>query len=132
MVLFLFFQEEDGIRDLVRSRGLGDVYKRQDQVRITLVIDAAANTPAVAAELQAMGIVIEGAYQDLIDIAVPMTLIEQFAQTTDAGQLFERLTQLDHILKLRLPLPTQVNHGDLRTPPEAAPRPAPALALKNI
>ena len=24
-----FFQEEDGIRDLVRSRGLGDVYKRQ-------------------------------------------------------------------------------------------------------
>ena len=26
----LFFQAEDGIRDLVRSRGLGDVYKRQD------------------------------------------------------------------------------------------------------
>ena len=28
--LFFFFQAEDGIRDLVRSRGLGDVYKRQD------------------------------------------------------------------------------------------------------
>ena len=26
-----FFQAEDGIRDLVRSRGLGDVYKRQFQ-----------------------------------------------------------------------------------------------------
>ena len=26
-----FFQAEDGIRDLVRSRGLGDVYKRQIQ-----------------------------------------------------------------------------------------------------
>ena len=26
---FFFFQAEDGIRDLVRSRGLGDVYKRQ-------------------------------------------------------------------------------------------------------
>ena len=25
-----FLQAEDGIRDLVRSRGLGDVYKRQD------------------------------------------------------------------------------------------------------
>ena len=25
----IFFQAEDGIRDLVRSRGLGDVYKRQ-------------------------------------------------------------------------------------------------------
>ena len=28
-VCFFFFQAEDGIRDLVRSRGLGDVYKRQ-------------------------------------------------------------------------------------------------------
>ena len=30
---FFFFQAEDGIRDLVRSRGLGDVYKRQAQLR---------------------------------------------------------------------------------------------------
>ena len=29
MSFVLFCQAEDGIRDLVRSRGLGDVYKRQ-------------------------------------------------------------------------------------------------------
>ena len=29
VVLICFLQAEDGIRDLVRSRGLGDVYKRQ-------------------------------------------------------------------------------------------------------
>ncbi len=29
VIFFFFFQAEDGIRDLVRSRGLGDVYKRQ-------------------------------------------------------------------------------------------------------
>ena len=28
-VVFFFFQAEGGIRDLVRARGLGDVYKRQ-------------------------------------------------------------------------------------------------------
>ena len=33
-----FFQAEDGIRDLVRSRGLGDVYKRQDLLQF---VDAA-------------------------------------------------------------------------------------------
>ena len=27
--LFCFFQAKDGMRNLVRSRGLGDVYKRQ-------------------------------------------------------------------------------------------------------
>eukprot|EP00831_Metopus_contortus_P081827 TRINITY_DN8702_c0_g1_i6.p1 TRINITY_DN8702_c0_g1~~TRINITY_DN8702_c0_g1_i6.p1 ORF type:complete len:124 (+),score=42.07 TRINITY_DN8702_c0_g1_i6:105-476(+) len=29
---FFFFQAEDGIRDVERSRGLGDVYKRQLEV----------------------------------------------------------------------------------------------------
>ena len=48
--VFFFFQAEDGIRDLVRSRGLGDVYKRQAYVPIdptypagrqhTLAVDA--------------------------------------------------------------------------------------------
>ena len=32
-MLDFFFQAEDGIRDLVRSRGLGDVYKRQGMER---------------------------------------------------------------------------------------------------
>ena len=30
--MYFFFQAEDGIRDLVRSRGLGDVYKRQNLI----------------------------------------------------------------------------------------------------
>ena len=34
--MFVFFQAEDGIRDLVRSRGLGDVYKRQVFLHQTL------------------------------------------------------------------------------------------------
>ena len=36
-----FFQAKDGIRDLVRSRGLGDVYKRQAR----LGADAGAGLP---------------------------------------------------------------------------------------
>ena len=34
-----FFQAEDGIRDLVRSRGLGDVYKRQTYVMVDVKPD---------------------------------------------------------------------------------------------
>ena len=37
-VSFFFFQAEDGIRDLVRSRGLGDVYKRQDRLRCCVML----------------------------------------------------------------------------------------------
>ena len=35
--MFFFFQAEDGIRDLVRSRGLGDVYKRQGDYRLMYI-----------------------------------------------------------------------------------------------
>ena len=38
MDMYFFFQAEDGIRDLVRSRGLGDVYKRQDLRQLVALI----------------------------------------------------------------------------------------------
>ena len=36
--MYFFFQAEDGIRDLVRSRGLGDVYKRQGVGRVRALV----------------------------------------------------------------------------------------------
>ena len=41
MFFFFFFQAEDGIRDLVRSRGLGDVYKRQGLFQIEVDLEQA-------------------------------------------------------------------------------------------
>ena len=38
--MVFFFQAEDGIRDLVRSRGLGDVYKRQPAAYTSMGITA--------------------------------------------------------------------------------------------
>ncbi len=36
ILFFFFFQAEDGIRDLVRSRGLGDVYMKQKMLGASL------------------------------------------------------------------------------------------------
>ena len=46
----VFFQAEDGIRDLVRSRGLGDVYKRQVLSQSFLLIRAEENLSADLAD----------------------------------------------------------------------------------
>ena len=48
-----FFQAEDGIRDLVRSRGLGDVYKRQ-------VVAAAARRAVGPSQIELIGIAQSG------------------------------------------------------------------------
>ena len=47
--LVFFFQAEDGIRDLVRSRGLGDVYKRQVQALYRAKAPVIPDLPWVAA-----------------------------------------------------------------------------------
>ena len=58
--LLFFFQAEDGIRDLVRSRGLGDVYKRQPQATYTLSIRvhpfAYPGSPAQTVQMRVNGV----------------------------------------------------------------------------
>ena len=45
---FFFFQAEDGIRDFCLSRGLGDVYKRQDLTKAVFMAEPVADVLAVA------------------------------------------------------------------------------------
>ena len=47
LFLCFFFQAEDGIRDLVRSRGLGDVYKRQPDGAVIKPNNVITNGPFV-------------------------------------------------------------------------------------
>ena len=51
----LFFQAEDGIRDLVRSRGLGDVYKRQVQGTVMMKTSEQDRWSAMLDAAYAMG-----------------------------------------------------------------------------
>ena len=68
VLLFFFFQAEDGIRDLVRSRGLGDVYKRQGwQVGGTL-IRRSTNTKGPVIAHGPLGVIGSGGRLSLIHI----------------------------------------------------------------
>ena len=57
--VFFFLQAEDGIRDLVRSRGLGDVYKRQK-------VRGKSRMPALSEKKALMnsGVSVEGAMRN--------------------------------------------------------------------
>ena len=53
LYFLFFFQAEDGIRDLVRSRGLGDVYKRQQEFHVykEIVLHSLADLDVLTKEL---------------------------------------------------------------------------------
>ena len=72
---FFFFQAEDGIRYLVRSRGLGDVYKRQEfmpgqKVRVDFTSDNFTNITGAQWTLNFDASALE--YADLISGAMVM------------------------------------------------------------
>jgi subtilisin family serine protease len=114
---FMVAYEQGGItaaETLASERGL---LSKNRELRITLVLDSADSSSEVTAELEKFGIVIEGAYRDQIDIAVPLVIIEQFAQTDDPGKLFSQLSGMDHIVKLRMPMSNRTD--DVMLPSEA-------------
>ena len=47
-----FFQAEDGIRDAQESRGLGDVYKRQEETSVLLPLDMLLEEPVPGREVE--------------------------------------------------------------------------------
>ena len=66
--MFFFFQAEDGIRDLVRSRGLGDVYKRQDGVPLERVFRIVNEQSRLFVESPAVQSLRQGCILSLIHI----------------------------------------------------------------
>ena len=67
-VVFFFFQAEDGIRDLVRSRGLGDVYKRQPAY---LYHDEEMHDVVIVGEIVAIAAIIMSTLSVVVDLGRP-------------------------------------------------------------
>jgi subtilisin family serine protease len=84
---------------LARQRGL---LNDQDELRLLLVLDTDNPEPLVA-QLQAAGVRVENYYGDLVAVAVPLARIEEAAQSGDPGAALRPLTQLEHVIEIRLP-----------------------------
>eukprot|EP00831_Metopus_contortus_P026060 TRINITY_DN2226_c0_g1_i2.p2 TRINITY_DN2226_c0_g1~~TRINITY_DN2226_c0_g1_i2.p2 ORF type:complete len:141 (-),score=43.10 TRINITY_DN2226_c0_g1_i2:159-581(-) len=82
---FFFFQAEDGIRDVERSRGLGDVYKRQGWVRTKFESwwRNRSKTPPPKTAEEAVKLASDGALAMPRKIVVKSTAGEKFDKVID-------------------------------------------------
>ena len=113
---FFFFQAEDGIRYLVRSRGLGDVYKRQDRGdEEQVVLLPGCGTRPVGARALLQHQVAEDAAQHHYWHAFALELHEEDAERLAVGhrpQLVDRL-DLGRVRVLQPQLRGRVLEGQL-------------------
>jgi subtilisin family serine protease len=92
---------------LARQRGL---LTPENQIRVTLVLDT-EDSAALVTELQTLGVIVRGTYRDLIDIGIPLELIVKTAESEEPGQVFDQITQLEHVINLQLPTPSKPNES---------------------
>ena len=105
---FLIAYQQDGIEgatELARQRGL---LTQHNEVRATLVLDT-TESDELATQLEATGVIVEGVYENRVDIAVPLLLIERTASADDPGALFSQLTALQHVVRVKLPSKTRTD-----------------------
>lgn len=123
---FVVAYERGGLEaaeQLARTRGL---LSPDNDVRITLVVDT-ADTARLQADLEALGVVILGAYRDLIDISIPLEVIVDAAQSDNPAAAFERIRDLEHVVGLQLSAPS-APQGLRRTAGVAQANPRPSRA----
>ncbi|MGC9467552.1 MAG: S8 family serine peptidase [Anaerolineae bacterium] len=100
---FVVAYQEGGVEaasELAKSRGL--LTPDGQHLRVTLVLDTDAPQPLVD-QLEGVGVEVVSAFRDRVNIAVPVALIEQAMQSEDVDSVFQQLTELQHVIAVRLP-----------------------------
>ncbi len=93
---------EDAALDMARERGVLVTNEGKEYVRLTLILDTEDNDP-LQQELEDIGVVVVSAYRDQVEVAIPMELVRQELASDDPGAVFDKLTEMNHVVAVRLP-----------------------------
>jgi subtilisin family serine protease len=102
---FLVAYEDDGedaALDMARERGILVSNEGKEYVRLTLVLDTEDDV-SLKEQLEETGVVVISAYRDQIEVAIPLDLVRRELASDDPGAIFDRLTEMEHVMAVRLP-----------------------------
>lgn len=124
------------LADLLENPELGSVYKdfyvayqrggkeaalalaeqrgilKNDQVQMTLVLDTEDSAPLIT-ELEAEGVIVVAHYKTKINIAIPISLIEEQLKAENPNLIVERISNLDHVIRLEVPNKATIKQGSV-------------------
>jgi subtilisin family serine protease len=92
---------------LARQRG---ILNENDEIVMTLVLDTEDTAPLMA-ELEAEGVIVKESFRNKINIAIPVSLIQEQIQAEDPNLIIERISNLEHVIRLELPQKATIKQG---------------------
>lgn len=85
--------------ELARKRG---ILNANNEVRLTLELDT-TDTSSLQTSLEAHGVKVTAVSGNLMDIVIPLELVQASLASDQPGAIFTQISGLQHILRLRLP-----------------------------
>jgi hypothetical protein len=109
----LAFQQGGGeaAYELAQKRGL---LNANGDLRLTLELDT-EDTEPLAQELVAKGYEVTAASGNLMDIAIPIELLADAVENDRPEELFQGISGLEHIIRIRLPVISIQDEGSVQT-----------------
>lgn len=111
---FLIAYQEGGIDAAYALAQKRSLLNADGDLRLTLELDT-TEYQDLQTQLEAYGVVVSAAHGSEMDIVVPRALLEQLVLTDDPASLFENISGLEHILRVRLPIPSQQDDQGIQT-----------------
>ncbi len=87
--------------ELAKERG---VLNPRNELVLNLKFDT-TDTDSLKSDIEACGIKITAASENLVDIAIPLELFQKSIDLENPAGLIVDITRLKHILRIRLPIP---------------------------
>jgi subtilisin family serine protease len=98
---------------MAQQRG---ILNEAGDVVMTLILDTAGAAGPLTTELEAAGVVVEGSYQDRINIVIPMDLILEQLEAKTPEPVVEQISGLEHVISLQLPNRLVADSGNWPAP----------------
>jgi subtilisin family serine protease len=104
---FLVVYEEEGegaALELARERGILIAEEGVEYIYLILILDTEDNA-ALKTQLEELGAKVFSAHRDRMSVGVPVEMVRQQLATGEAGAVFGELTEIEHVIAVRLPEP---------------------------
>ena len=98
----IILQDEGQETALLKAQEWGMITPDGQSLRVTLILDTKDNE-VLTAQLEAVGLTVVSAYEDQVNVGVPVALIIQQLESDNPGEIFQQLSEIEHVIAIRFP-----------------------------
>lgn len=109
---FYLAYQEGGAETAIALAHQRGILNEQDQVVMTLVLDTEESAGLIS-QLEAEGIIVQASLGNMINIAIPLSLIQEQIEAENPDLIVDRISELEHVIRLELPFKATPKQGEI-------------------